>query len=259
MSYNLIMNWHNKEIETAKLQLREELSFNLEQVVPKEKLLEAFGEEPPEKNRTNHDDIERRMSAFFSYLDSQEYVKSYKLEKGSYHEFQMTVNKLSSNPPIVIGETESLYTLYKNMSHIFKVLGKIRLSLIKDILSNESGLLESAAQTIFSWLIEDRVIAESRVQRPSPIILYNYSGFFLNTLAGKNYLIRRDAKVRILATYYCVLILDKANDAALNQYGINIRPFIKTLSSDISYRSGFINKEQYLSELDRLNDKYQLQ
>lgn len=262
VSYNLIMNWHNKEIETAKREVREELTLSEKPVVPKEKLIEAFGKDPTEapldKQQTDYEEIERRMIAFFSYLDSQEYVKSYKLQNGTYHEFQLMVNKLSSNPPIVIGETESLYTLYKNMSHMYKVLGKMRVSLIKDVLSNESGLLESAAKTFFAWFAIENSIDRKQMKRPSLKVLYEYSGFFLNTLAGKSYLLRRDATVRILATYYCVLILDRANDAKLNANGIDIRPFIKALSSDISYRSGFINKEQYLSELERLSDKYQL-
>ena len=49
--------------------------------------------------------------AFFSYLDMQDYVKAYKLEKGTHHQFQQAVRKLSSNLPLVSGETESLNLL----------------------------------------------------------------------------------------------------------------------------------------------------
>ena len=101
-------------------------------------------------------------------------------------------------------------------------------------------------------------LTEKKDGRPSLKVLYKYSGFFLNTLAGRNYLLRRVPKIRVLATYYCVLILDKANDAKLNPNGIDIRPHIKLLLTDISNQSGFINKDQYLSELDQLDRKYQL-
>ena len=198
MSYKLIMNWHNKEIETAKREVREELTLSEKPVVPKEKLIEAFGEDlaetPFEKQQTDYKIIESRMIAFFSYLDSQEYVKSYNLEFGTYRQFQLTVKKLSSTRPLVIGETESLYTLYKNMSHIYKVLGKMRISLIKDILSNESGLLESAATIFYSWFTIENSAEGTQKERPSLKVLYEYSGFFLNTLSGKKLFTKKRCK-----------------------------------------------------------------
>ena len=100
VSFTLIMNWHNEEIETAKRQVREELTPSVEPVVPKAKLIEAFGEDPTDapfdKQQAEDEEIERRMMAFFSYLDSQEYIQSYKLEKGTYHQFELIVKKLSS-------------------------------------------------------------------------------------------------------------------------------------------------------------------
>ena len=197
VSYTLIINWHNKELENAKRQVREELTPIVEPIVPKEKLIEAFGEDPTEapfdRQQTAYEEIERRIMTFFFYLDAQEYIKSYKLEKGTYHQFELTVNKLSANPPLVIGETESLYTLYKNMSHLYKVLGKMRINLIKDIIIHESGLLESAATTFYSWVTTKNSAAGQQGKRPSMKVLYEYSGFFLTTLSGKSYLLRRDS------------------------------------------------------------------
>ncbi len=64
--------------------------------------------------------------------------------------------------------------------------------------------------------------------------------------------------MRILTTYYCVLMLDKANDSLLNANGIDIRPHLTLLVSEVSNQTGLMNKEQYLSELEKLNEKYQL-
>ena len=63
--------------------------------------------------------------------------------------------------------------------------------------------------------------------------------------------------MRILTSYYCVLMLDKANDSQLNAYGIDIRPHIELLLPDVSNQTWLINKEQYLPELEKLDEKYQ--
>lgn len=258
-TYNYYMDWHLEEVETARQQVREEIRLRESPPVPKEKLIEALGGEPSaDPHEDSFEEIERQVMAFFSYLDLQEYVKSYKLENGAHYHFQQSVRKLSSHIPVVAGETESLFTLLKNVSHLYRVLGEQHLFLIKDILKNESEIIESVASTFYLWFTMDSDVTEKKDGRPSLKVLYKYSGFFLHTLAGRNYLLRRVPKIRILATYYCVLILDKANDARMNPNGIDIRSHIKLLLTDISNQSGFINKNHYILELDQLDSKYQL-
>jgi hypothetical protein len=87
-------------------------------------------------------------------------------------------------------------------------------------------------------------------------VMYEYAGFFLNTLAGKSYLLRRDSKVRILTIYYSILILDKANDETLNRHGIDIRPYIDFLFYDVINQRGLVYRKQYLAELIGLKEKY---
>jgi hypothetical protein len=91
---------------------------------------------------------------------------------------------------------------------------------------------------------------------PSLETLYEYAGFFLNTLAGRNYLMRRNSQQRILTTYYSILILDKANDSTLNRYGIDIRPKIELLIPEINNTKGLIFKKQYSEKLNALKIKY---
>ena len=258
-TYNHFISWHEEKIESARQQTREEIKLRESPPVPKEKLIEAFGEAPADiPHKESFDNIDDKVTAFFYYLDLQDYIKAYKLEKGTRHEFQQSVRELSSNLPLVSGETESLYTLFKNISHLYRALGKKRINLIKDIFRNESEIIESVTNTFFLWFTLNSSIDEKKKGRPSLEVLYRYSGFFLNTLAGRNYLLRRVPKVRVLTAYYCVLILDKANDSGLNSNGIDIRPHIKMLLTDIGNQTGFINKEQYMSELEKLEEKYKL-
>jgi len=262
LAYTLIINWHKTELETVKMQFQEELQVREGSPVPNERLAEAFGEISTDvlqkDKQISGEEITRRITAFFSYLDSQEYVSAYQLEGGAYQQFQLTIKELSSQLPLLAGETESLYTLYRNMAHFFRVLGIKRINLIKDILENESDIIESIMENFYLWFTINDHSDEKGINRPSLKMLYAYSGYFLNTLSGRSYLLRRHAQVRILTTYYCVLTLDRANDSLLNANGIDIRPHITLLLPDISNQTGLMNKEQYLSELENLDIKYQL-
>jgi hypothetical protein len=75
-------------------------------------------------------------------------------------------------------------------------------------------------------------------------------------VGGRSYLLRRDSKVRILTTYYAILILDKANDAILNRYGIDIRPHINLSIDDIRNQKNLIYPEEYVAKLYQLQEKY---
>ncbi len=262
LAYTLIINWHKEELETVRMQLEEEQKFSEARPVPKEKLAEAFGRIPAEDvqkdKQISFEEIERQIMAFFSYLDSQEYVSDYQLEGGTYQQFQLALKALSDPRPLIVGETESLFTLFKNMAHFFRALGIQRINLIKDILDNEADIIESMMETFYLWFTLNDNSGKNAVNRPSLTMLYEYSGYFLNTLSGRSYLLRRHAKIRMLTAYYCVLVLDRANASLLNSYGIDIRPHITLLLSEVSNQAGLMKKEQYLSELEKLTDKYQL-
>ena len=276
--YNLFSSWQVERIETAKKEeriewekrtkglmekvtgLEEELASIKGETVPKQKLQEVFGPQTPaqaEEDTLSIDELEQQIVAFFKYLDEQDYVQAYELKGGSYQQFQQAIKKLSVNLPTVTGETASLYNLYRNMAHFFRVLGKKRVHLVRDILQNESEILESVMQTFYLWLTFS---SENEIKsvRPSLDVMYAYSGFFLNTLAGKSYLLRRDSKIRRLTTYYAVLIIDKANDENLNSSGIDIRPHIEFLINDIQSQIGLIHQKQYLIQLEQLGAKYKL-
>ncbi|MBW2228705.1 MAG: hypothetical protein JRG99_15735 [Deltaproteobacteria bacterium] len=80
----------------------------------------------------------------------------------------------------------------------------------------------------------------------------------MNTVGGRSYLLRRDSKVRILTTFYSILILDMANDAVLNRYGIDIRPHINLSIDDISNQKNLIYPETYVAKLHQLREKYKM-
>ena len=276
--YSLFSSWHKESLETAKRHervewekrtkelmekvtgLEEELTSIKGESIPERKLKEVFGSESvfvKEEQPLGFEEIEQQIKAFFSYLDEQDYVQAYELKGGTYQQFQLVLKKLSAQLPSITEETASLYNLYRNMAHFFRVLGKKRVNLTRDVLQNEGEILESAMQTFYLWAT-DETGDKAITGQPTLKTLYSYSAFFLNTLAGRSYLLRRDSKIRILTTYYSVLILDKANDEQLNPGGIDIRPPIEFLLNDLQTQIGLIYQKQYLTELKQLADKYKL-
>lgn len=254
--------WQTKteELEGKISNLQEQLAQQRDALVPKEKLLEVFGEGAevvsPEQKEISCEELKQSVTAFFSYLDKRKYIKPYELEEGTYNLFQQMVNQLSRKPPMVTGEMKDLPSLIRNMAHFYRVLGRKQIKFIRETVSNESEITEPVMATFFTWFTSGNRCKEMIQGCPSLEVMYEYAGFFLNTMAGRSYLLRRDSKVRILTSYYCVLIVDRANDETLNRHGVDIRPYIDFLFYDIIDQRGFIYKRHYLEKLVSLKEKY---
>ncbi|WP_319408443.1 hypothetical protein [uncultured Desulfosarcina sp.] len=200
--------------------------------------------------------VEAQMNAFFNYLDSQAYLSNRDLDGGSAGFFRESAGLLMANPPANIAEMKDMFRLVKNVTHFYRVLGKDRLMLAKDILATEDRVLEPAMAVLYAQIAECGQPLPGDTQPLSIERLYDYAGYFLNTLGGRSYLLRRESKVRMLVSYYAILIIDRANDEKFNQYGINVRPYIDYLFYDISNQKGLTYRERYLTRLTALRDKY---
>ena len=278
VAYHQIGKWHKRSQETSlqgeeegwqkkteKMEeqiasLQNELNQERDARVPGEKLAEVFGKEAvevsPEKTEISCKELEHQMTSFFAYLDKKKYREACGLEEDTDHLFQKAVEQLSERPPTVTGELKGISTLISNMAHFYRVLGRKQVDYMNRMLKNESDIMETMMPTFFALCTSGDRCETLTKYVPSPDILYEYASFFLSTLAGKSYLLRRDSKMRILANYYCVLILDKANDETLNTYGIDIRPHIDSLIQDIANQKGLAYKSQYLETLKGLKEKY---
>ena len=191
------------------------------------------------------------VKKFFDYLDRQDYIKAYALEKGTYAHFLQLLSKLSSHPPVVSGEMKDMSLLIRNMAHFCRVTEQKNIALFKDILSHEKDIMEPTTELLYEWMLAE-INAESGEIELSQEGLYEYAVFFLNTIAGKAYLMRRDSKTRILSIYYSVLIVDMADRKNLNRYGFDIFPVINYLLDDVSTYGGLEYKDKYSKRLDLL-------
>jgi hypothetical protein len=275
VAWSLFTDWQDRRTETARQQeskewqqraealskkvaeLETELKTVQDEKAPEGKAAEVFGPAAaagasPEKPAGGESN-DRQILAFFTYLDGRDYVKAYGLDGGTYAQYTAAVAELSASLPKVAGETESLYTTLKNVSHFFRVLGKKRTELVADIFKNEQEILEPAMRVFYQWATGP---AGTLQGKPTLPVMYEYTSFFLNTLGGRSYLMRRDSKLRLLATYYCILVLDRANDNGVNPNGVDIRPLIGLSANDIRSQKGLIHQKSYLAELSRLAGKY---
>jgi len=256
--------WQDKtgSLEKEIKVLQRELQAVKSPAYPKEKAAEAFGKKPDKafqtERKVSFEEIEREIASFFRYLDNQAYIASYGLKDGTYKEYQNVLDSLSKSPPIITGEMDSLHRLLKNMAHFFRISGTKRIKLANDILNNESDIIEPVMRAFYLWFTLKDGSKQKIKGRPSHQVLYEYSGYFLNTLAGRSYLLRRDPKVRSLTYYYCVLIIDQANDEKFNSYGLDIRPHIRKSYDEIRSQIGLVNQTMYISTLENLKQKYYL-
>lgn len=278
IAYDQITAWHMKGVNSALEQEREralqerntlaleasslkaELDQYKENLLPKDTLKDVFGSDAPldatAGKALSCQELEDQIASFFTYLETKEYGKTCKLPGKPFDLFQQMLVQLAAHVPSVSDEMASLDSLMNNMTYFYRLLGRKRVACIRSILTNEAGIIEPLAASLYAWLSSGDCCSQKLHGCPSMEVLYEYAAYFLNTLAGRSYLMRRDATLRVLANYYCVLIIDRANDASLNRHGIDLRPHIDLAYHEISNQRGLINKKHYLENLELVGRKY---
>lgn len=203
------------------------------------------------KLEKSYGEIHQEVINFFNYLNDKDYIKAYRLKEGTYKHFLKLMEKLSANPPTVSGETQDIYILTHNIAHFYRVIGEKDISLIKDILSNEKEIIEQTMELLYEWVTKEAGNEKKEIKITTKE-LYEYAAFFLSTMGGKSYLSRRNSRIRILVTYYSVLILNKANERNLNRHGVDIRPYLTLLIEDIHDQKNLSGKTEYLKKLNAI-------
>ncbi len=203
-------------------------------------------------------DPEAVINTFFDHLDDTEYIKKFPLHNSSKEHFSKLIQKLLDNPPVVISETDDLFTLLKNTAHFFRVLGRDNVLLLKGILHQERGQIENIMQALYLLSENKEQLEKTLAIRSDDKALYDYATFFLDTVGGRLYLFRRDSSSRMVVTYYAIRILDNANDRHDSPHGTNIRPAINALIEEMENGGNSLRfRKQYLDKLYQLQEKYQ--
>ncbi len=264
--FGFLKKWHRSEIfitqEKEKTKFHEkikklkdnidnlqtEIKLQKDEIIPSEEVEAVFSKETPEIDKCEV--MKNNVTAFFSYLDQQ---KDREIKANDV--YQDSLKRLTENPPVFSDSSVEVLALIRSMSHFYRVLGKQNLKYIKQIVTKESEMLEPAMDSFYNWFTNARQCKIRTADLPSLDMLYTHSCFFLNTLAGKSYMLRRSSKIRILTSYYSVLIIDKANDEGRNLYGYDIRTNITLLQDDIKSHGQLLYKKKYLDNLSIIAKK----
>ncbi|HUV08633.1 MAG TPA: hypothetical protein VMX75_12940 [Spirochaetia bacterium] len=199
----------------------------------------------------------KKLQGLFAYLDRQDYIASRQLKGGTSKYFKGLLARLLKTPPFAQQETDSLLQVLQNRVHLYRVFGKKDTLLLRDILLKEGDILESSFAILYQAMtLQEKCKADGPALRLPLQEVYPYAVFFLNTLGGTAYLMRRDFRVRTLTQYYCILILDQANQRRLNKLGLDIRPPLDILMRDLKGSANLTRKEEYLETLKNIRAKY---
>jgi hypothetical protein len=200
--------------------------------------------------------IEAEVQDFFKYLDKQSYVQHLEERPDTYGDFKRLLKKLSSHLPTPGGEGVDSTVMEKNIYHLFRILSRSDIRLIKDIIANEADTLELNLEMFYRYLTLENRCPDPEGIRPSFDVLYHYAGFFLDTIGGRAYLSRRPMELRILLTYYSLLIIHEADKRGKNTYGVDIFPHIAPLVEEIKLYPDFKLKKEYLQKLNQMESYY---
>jgi hypothetical protein len=234
--------------------------IELEKPPEKVAILREETRKPGEKRPPVQEDycskVEDGVQDFFSYLNRASYVRHLEKEGDSYDHFKGMIRKLSSQPPIPAGEGMDSRIIHRNIFHFFRLLDRDDLRLIKEIMRNESDTLELNLDIFYKWLMLGERCPDPEGIRPRLDVLYQYAGFLTNTIGGRAYLFRRPLGIRLLVSYYSLLIVHEADRLGKNTYGIDIFPVINSLAKEISIYPDFHFQNDYIQQLTGLQNYY---
>ena len=215
---------------------------------------DVFGKAPAEKIYCTL--IDEYTADFFGYLDTKKYIERLHLKTDTYACFKTIIKRLTAQPPVPAGEGFATTTMVKNVFFFSRALNRKDLLFVKEVVTKEHDTLEINLEMFYRWLMLGNFCPNPGNVRPPFDVIYRYAGFFLNTTGGRSYLFRRSVTLRLLLTYYSLLIVHQADRSGKNSYGINIFPYIQPLKDEIRHYPDLEFQNQYVRALIRIEDYY---
>ncbi len=201
-------------------------------------------------------DIIKKLDAFFLYLDEQDYIKAYQFTKDSKAHIAQVITKILHSPPRLLTPEATTLQIISNNAHFFRVMGSQNLAIIRTIINNEPDMLEEILADFYTWtILHGQCRNRSFAISPELPELYPYAVFFLNSSAGQAYLKRRNNQVRLLATYYSIIIVHQSTGLGLNSPPLDITAPLGQLISELETNTDLSQKNQYLTLLYKIREE----
>ncbi len=188
---------------------------------------------------------------FLDYLNHKKYVNKYCGDKDVKDVISEIVKKLSRNPPISQGEGVNSEIMLRNIYFFFRTLSGNEIKLIKEILQRESDQIEYVLRWGYIWLINQDRCPDPYGLLPSLDIAYRYACFFLNTIGGRAYLLRRANPIRMLLSYYSLLVIHRMAEKGKNIYDIDISCVAERLKQELKRYPELALQKEYLNTLEK--------
>jgi hypothetical protein len=227
---------------------------------PQEKLEAVLGEKVVEGQTMTVEDRCQKMESdlieFFAYLDEQDYVRELKIGEDTFSRFKKLLHDLSSHPPLPAGEGLNYDMIISNIYHFYRTLDLKNVNLIRLIANNEADSMEINLALFYRWLMSGD---ECKGKKGLPLSLdniYRYAGFLVNSIGGRAYLFRRQTRLRLLLSYYCLLTIHEADKRKMNSFGIDITPFLEPLAEEIENHQLLYFRKEYAGKLIDLKNYY---
>jgi len=227
---------------------------------PQEGLEVVLGKKETEAQLMTREDecqrINEELKEFFSYMEKKDYIKEFELGEDLFPHFSTLLSSLSSHPPVPAGEGFNYDIMIHNIYHLYRTLGLQDLKLIKTIVEHEADAMEVNLALFYRWLMSGDTCGR-REGLPPPIdITYRYAGYLINSIGGRAYLFRRENRLRLLLTYYSVLVIHEADKRKLNSFGIDITPHLEPLAGEIENCHMLYFRKEYAGRLIDLKNYY---
>jgi hypothetical protein len=187
-------------------------------------------------------------------LDLRSPTPSRSLEGGTFGLILRVTGELAARLPVASGELRQPGAVVANAFHLFRVLGKERMEILREMLRREEEFAEPMAMALHRWLSAQERCGQDHA-RVRPEVIHEYAAFLLNTLGGQGYVRRRSPRVAALTTFYALLILDQAFQKGTNPHGVDLRPHIP-LCRELLKVQPLVFRDRYLEILQTMETRW---
>ena len=162
--------------------------------------------------------------------------------------------ELGARPPDVRSELLSHGQMIENVFHLFRTLGRERVSALGRVLWEDQELAEPAGFVLARWLMSRAACAGSGRTSLTRDALYDWSAYFLTTLGGQAYMRRRTPRTEGLVSLWSLVMLDQAQREHHDPAGVDLRPGIERTRALLA-REPLVFREHYLALLDGMAER----
>lgn len=208
---------------------------------------------PLDLGRPDCAEVDREVETLCRSLDDRPELRV--AGEGSPCEFlRQAARDLAARPPAVSGEIGAV-SMVDNVFHLFRVLGRDRIRLLRPLVTEKADLAEPAALVLYRWWIGREACGGGEWGEIGLESFYDYAAFAFQTMGGQAYLRRRAPRIEALACFYGLEGVDLADTRGHNPFGVDLSPEIARCSALVETQ-GFVWTDRYRRELERIANRW---